>query len=54
VRDGYNHEPMLINVNTQAFLSEAAKTATDWSCRQSFNTKRPVGYVRALAGRCAR
>jgi hypothetical protein len=54
LRDGNNHELMLNNVNTQTFLAEAAKAATDWSCRHSFNAKRPVGSVRALAGRCAR
>jgi len=40
---------MLITVNTETFLAEAASLP----CGQSFDWSRP-GHVRALAGRCAR
>ena len=54
VRDGNNHEPMLITVNTQTFLAEAATAASGLPCWHSFDEKRQSGYVLALAGRCAR
>jgi hypothetical protein len=50
VRDGNNHEPMLITANIQTFLAEWAALP----CRHSADAKRRVGYHRALAGRCAR
>jgi hypothetical protein len=46
-------EPMLITVNNQTFLAEAAMAATDLSRRQSVDAKRPVGHSQALAGRRA-
>jgi hypothetical protein len=45
---------MLITLNTQTFLAEAAPAASGVPCRHSFDAKRWVGYVRALAGKCAR
>jgi hypothetical protein len=45
---------MLITVHTPRFLAEAANAASNLPCRHSFDGKRPVGYVLALAGRCAR
>lgn len=50
LRDGNNHQTMLITVNTETFLAEAASLP----CGQSFDWKRRPGHVRALAGRCAR
>jgi len=50
LRGGNNHQTMLITVNTQTFLAEAASLP----CGQSFDSKRRHGSVRALAGRCAR
>jgi hypothetical protein len=45
---------MLITVKTRMFLAEAANAASVLPCRHSFDAKRRPGYVRALAGRCAR
>jgi hypothetical protein len=45
---------MLITVDTPTFLAEAAKAASVSPCRHSFDEKRRLGYVVALAGRCAR
>jgi hypothetical protein len=50
LRGGNNHETMLITVNTETFLAEAAALP----CGQSFDSKRRPGHARALAGRCAR
>jgi hypothetical protein len=44
---------MLITVNTQAFLAEAASVASLMPCRHSFDEKRQAGRVLALAGRYA-
>jgi hypothetical protein len=45
---------MLITVNTQTFLTEAATAASVLPCRHSFDEKRRPGYALALAGRYAR
>jgi hypothetical protein len=45
---------MLITVNTQMLLAEAATAASVWPCLHSFDEKRRPGYVLALAGRYAR
>jgi hypothetical protein len=45
---------MLITVNTQTFLAEAATAESVLPCWHSFNEKRQSGDVLALAGRCAR
>jgi hypothetical protein len=54
LRRGISHETMLITVNTQTFLAEAATAASGLPCWHSFDEKRQSGYVLALAGRCAR
>jgi hypothetical protein len=51
---GTGHETMLITVNTQTFLAEAATAASVLPCRHSLDRRRWSGYVVALAGRCAR
>jgi hypothetical protein len=45
---------MLITVNTQTFLADAAKAASALPCRHSSDEERQPAYVYALAGRCAR
>ena len=45
---------MLITVNTQTFLAEAAMAALVFPCRQSFDSKSLPGYELALAGSGAR
>jgi hypothetical protein len=45
---------MLINVNTQTFLAEAATAASVLPCRYSLDEKRRSGHVLALAWRYAR
>jgi hypothetical protein len=49
-----SHETMLITVNTQHISPKATPVATDLPCRHSFDAKRPLGYVQALAGSPAR
>jgi hypothetical protein len=44
---------MLITVNTQVFLAEAASVASVMPCWHSFDEKRQAGRVLALAGRYA-
>jgi len=51
---GTRHETMLINVNTQTVLAEAATAASVLPCRYSLDEMRRSGHVLALAGRCAR
>jgi len=45
---------MLITVNTQTFLAEAAMAALVFPCRHSFDSKSLPGYELALAGSGAR
>jgi hypothetical protein len=54
LRRGNSHQTMLMTINTQLFLAEAAPAASVWPCRHSFDTKRLAGYVLALTGRYAR
>jgi hypothetical protein len=51
---GTSLEPMLITVNTQTFLAEAATAASVLPCRHSLDERRRSRYVLALAGRYAR
>jgi hypothetical protein len=44
---------MLITVNTQTFLAEAATAVSGLPCRHSFDSKHRSGNVLALAGRYA-
>jgi hypothetical protein len=46
-------KPMLITINTQQFLAEAAMSVSGLPCRHGFDSKRRPGSVLALAGRCA-
>ena len=45
---------MMITLNSQTFLAEAASAASVQPCRHAFDEKRLPGYVLALAGSCAR
>jgi hypothetical protein len=47
-------ETMLITLNTPTFLAEATSVASVEPCRHSFDERRMLGYVLALAGRSAR
>jgi hypothetical protein len=47
-------ETMLITVNTRPFHPEATSVAMGLPCWHSFDAKRLLGYVQALAGRHAR
>ena len=47
-------DTMLIKLNTPMFLAEATSVASVAPCWHSFDEKRQLGYVRALAGRRAR
>ena len=51
---GTGPETMLITVNTQTFLAEAATAASVLPRWLSLDEKRQHGYILALAGRCAR
>ena len=51
---GPSHKTMLMTVNTQAFLTEAATAASVLPCRRGFDETRQLDYVLALAGRYAR
>jgi hypothetical protein len=53
LRRGNNRETMLITANTQTFL-QVAPVASAMPCWRSFDEKRRLGNVPALAGRCAR
>jgi hypothetical protein len=44
---------MLMTINTEQFLAEAAIAVSGLPCRHSFDSKRRSGNVLALAGRYA-
>jgi hypothetical protein len=50
---GNSHETMLITVNTQTFLAEAATAVSGLPGRHSSDTERRPAYVVTLAGRSA-
>jgi hypothetical protein len=45
---------MLSSINTQAKFSEATPVAPAMPCWHDFDAKRQLGFVAALAARCAR
>jgi predicted metallo-beta-lactamase superfamily hydrolase len=47
-------DTMLRTANTPTFQTEATVVASASPCWHSFDEKRLLGYVLALAGRCAR
>jgi len=53
LRRGNTHETMLITANTQTFM-KVEPVASAMPCWRSFDEKRLLGNVPALAGRCAR
>ena len=53
LRRGNNRETMLITANTQTFL-QVRPIASAMPCWHSFDEKRRLDYVLALAGRCVR
>jgi hypothetical protein len=54
LRHGKSHETMQITINTRQFNPEATSVAMGLPCWHSFDAKRRLGYVLALAGRHAR
>jgi hypothetical protein len=50
---GTTIETMLITINTQQFLAEAANAVSGLPTRHSFDSKRQSGNVLTLAGRYA-
>ena len=47
-------DTMLTNLHTPTFIAEATSVASELPCWHSFDPKRRLGYVLALAGRYAR
>jgi hypothetical protein len=47
-------QPMLSSVNIQPRISKATPAPPAMSCWHDFGAKRRLGYVSALAARCAR